>query len=624
MAGLVTPDHFVLRRRPGPLGWRVIERRPGRREVIIRPRPGGGTEMATAGVGLNTLPDRVLYRLAGLGKAIEAHFGRPQDIEWAWAGGKIYILQARPITALPEPVDRVSRPVRLMAALLAELLPARPYPLELTTWTAALCDFPAQAFRLFGFRALPLNELFAEQDGIAVRLRARFWARPTPAVLLAPFRLLLRLLRAVLRYDPARWRSDPLLAETIRRARKLEVRDFTSLSPAELLATVRQALEIPRAMWNLRLRYALAAAPALGLLWLWLRLIGRPGLFSTLVFTGVETRILQMNRTLEALAVRIRVNPELADVFARCQPGELWNALGSFPAGQAFLAEFKAFLDEYGHRETGGSLQAFPPTWKEAPEVVLGILKALAAGEPAAGPQQPPLEQALAHPLLGTWPAKAVFLRLLERARLFHQVREDTRFYAMLGLPVLRRALLELGRRLAGVGVLSRSEDVFYLRLEEVERAVSAWPPAPELAEGLRWLVVRRKLRWLELEGVPFVDPRLLGRGEPTGDVLVGGIPGSPGVAEGPVCVIRDPSEFGKLRPGDVLVAPYTNPAWTPLFGRAAAVVVESGGPASHAAIVAREYGLPAVMGARDATRRLADGRRVRVDGTRGLVLRPD
>jgi pyruvate,water dikinase len=122
------------------------------------------------------------------------------------------------------------------------------------------------------------------------------------------------------------------------------------------------------------------------------------------------------------------------------------------------------------------------------------------------------------------------------------------------------------------------------------------------------------------------VDPRLFRRTELDGDVLQGdvllrGTPGSPGVAEGPVRIIRDGSEFGKLRSGEVLVAPYTNPAWTPLFQRAAAVVVDGGGAASHAAIVAREYGIPAVMGTSEGTQKLTDGQRVMVDGDQGRVV---
>ena len=131
----------------------------------------------------------------------------------------------------------------------------------------------------------------------------------------------------------------------------------------------------------------------------------------------------------------------------------------------------------------------------------------------------------------------------------------------------------------------------------------------------------RRRARRADLEGTPLVDPRLLRRSEVAGDALLHGTPGSPGVTEGPVRVIRDASEFDKLRSGEVLVAPYTNPAWTPLFQRAIAVVVDTGTAASHAAIVAREYGIPAVMGTMDGTQRLTDGPHVQVDGNRGLVL---
>jgi rifampicin phosphotransferase len=132
--------------------------------------------------------------------------------------------------------------------------------------------------------------------------------------------------------------------------------------------------------------------------------------------------------------------------------------------------------------------------------------------------------------------------------------------------------------------------------------------------------VARRKAKRVELKGTPLVDSRLLRQVAVNGDVLLHGIPGSPGVAEGPVRVVQDASEFGKLRPGEVLVAPYTNPAWTPLFQRAAAVVVDSGGAGSHAAIVAREYGIPAVMATIDGTYKLSDGQQVHVDGDQGLV----
>jgi pyruvate,water dikinase len=184
--------------------------------------------------------------------------------------------------------------------------------------------------------------------------------------------------------------------------------------------------------------------------------------------------------------------------------------------------------------------------------------------------------------------------------------------------------MLEFGRRLAAVGVLDAPEDVLHLRLGELERIGAAWPPAAPVADELRAVAARRKAKRASLAGTPLLDPRLLEQGETRGEVLLRGTPGSPGVAEGPTRVILDPGQFSRLRAGDVLVAPYTHPAWTPLFRLAAAVVVDSGGPVSHAAIVAREYGIPAVMATGDGTRRLTDEQRVRVDGTRGVVLRAD
>src|SRR5262249_45285561 len=115
-----------------------------------------------------------------------------------------------------------------------------------------------------------------------------------------------------------------------------------------------------------------------------------------------------------------------------------------------------------------------------------------------------------------------------------------------------------------------------------------------------------------EVEGVPGEDA-----------VFLRGIAGSPGRAAGVARVIHESAEFGKLLPGEVLIAPYTNPAWTPLFQRVAAVVVDTGGAGSHAAIVAREYGIPAVMGTGDGTARLHDGQQIVVDGDRGLVTCP-
>jgi pyruvate,water dikinase len=174
---------------------------------------------------------------------------------------------------------------------------------------------------------------------------------------------------------------------------------------------------------------------------------------------------------------------------------------------------------------------------------------------------------------------RARIKRWVEAARAGMAFREDSHFYFLMPLPMLRESLLEMDRRLRDVGVLDEPEDVFHLRLEELE-------------------AIRR-------DG---------------GDALIAGTPASSGSATGPVTVIREPAEFGRLAAGDVLVCRYTNPAWTTLFQRAAAVVVDAGGPASHAAIVAREYGIPAVMGTGNGTSILKEEQLVTVDGSTGRV----
>ena len=137
-------------------------------------------------------------------------------------------------------------------------------------------------------------------------------------------------------------------------------------------------------------------------------------------------------------------------------------------------------------------------------------------------------------------------------------------------------------------------------------------------------LISRRKAKYTELENTPFVDPRLYRSQKSKDGALLVGTPGSPGLVEGIARVIKDSSEFDKLRSGEVLVAPYTNPAWTPLFEIASAVVVDTGGMMSHAAIVAREYGIPAIMGTVDGTKKIKDGDKIQVNGNNGKVFTQD
>jgi pyruvate,water dikinase len=610
VSGLATPDHYVLRR--GRRGWRVVERRIGKREVVVRSRFGGGTEQVMAGAAAtatSVLSDGMLRRLARAGAAIERTFGTPQDVEWAYQGNRLFILQARPITALPE-AGRSLPP--LAAGILGEVMALRPYPFDVSAWLPAVVRAIAPLIELFGVAVPPVERLMVLEDSVAVRLNGRL-VRPTPAVLLAA----VRLARLGRRYDPTRWQADPALLTALERARALAKRDVTSASWAELVAMLDEALRLPEALaGDVRRRYFPRAMLALGVLVVMLRLAGQAKRLGVLL-SGIETETVAANRRLEGLAAEVRANPALAELFDHAGDG-VWARLEGDDEGRRWLAELQGFLERYGHREQVLATASLA-TWGEEPEIVLGIITGLAQEQHRPRPEAAtPAWQSARAEVLYSVPVRqlrAPFIRVLDTARRLLQIREDTHFHATLALPPVRHAILEMGRRLVAAGALASEGDVFHLTLRELQR-----PPLPADAPVVRALVKRRRARRAELEGIPIVK---LGAGAAlraeTG-VLVYGSAGSRGIAEGPVRVIRSSAEFGLLRPGEVLVAPFTNPSWTPLFQRAAAVVVDAGGAGSHAAIVAREYGIPAVMGTGDATRRLKDGQVVQVDGGRGIV----
>ncbi|MCC6179323.1 MAG: phosphoenolpyruvate synthase [Chloroflexi bacterium] len=643
--GLVTPDHYVVNKP----NLEIRARTAGRREVVIRARDGGGTERTrpAAADGAAALADEDIRQLVRLGIAIEEHYGAPQDVEWARAGGRTFIVQARPITALlPSPVSssRVASVPRLLSPrslfsgltppraavptlrrpsripnFAGEIFPIRPYPLDLTTHIPVALRAVGDAMaRPLGIAFPTVERSIMVQDGVALRLTG-FTPRPTWRTLYRPLLSLWQRRRV----DLARWHDDVIVARAVQQAHALEERDLSALSWDEVLRTLHEALALIMFVAQLRHRYFPQAVRNVVLLWLLLRLAGRQDQYGVLV-SGVENKTLELNRALERLAGTIRSSDALRHLFAETEAASLPTALAAAPEARPFLAALQTFLRDYGHRESMVSMMS-QPTWKDAPEIPLGILKALAAAEPPTAPAGPAeWERArdvlLARSLLGRPPLRKIFLRLLVGARHFGHVREDTHFYLTLPMPAERRCALELGRRLVDAGVLERAEDVFHLTLAELEEAGQPWPPTADMVRRLAVKVADRKARRAALAGQPFAEPVVPSSGT-SERALVAGLPASPGIAEGPVCIVHGPDEFGKLQPGDVLVASFTNPAWTPLFPRAAAVIADTGGPISHAAIVAREYGVPAVLGTGSGTTALVDGQRVRVDGTRGQVF---
>jgi len=641
VAGLVTPDHYRL----DPRG-RVLDWTPGRGEVVIRATPGGGTRQEAGpaagrggaiappgrlgrarwpwqGVPLEgALLDRgTLATLAAHARTIAGHFGRPQDIEWAIAGGRVWILQARPMTALPPPSVPLGRIQRLQASILTEYVPLRPYPMDVTT---ALARGAARMMNDIGEHygiAGAFENFLREEDGVVVALLPPS-PRPTLRLLATPWRLLCK----ARRFPVSEWTGDPRQGAFLAEVEALNALDLARMAWPDLLGVPDRALAAERTCRDLRIDFLPGCALALLRLVLVLRLLGRPALLGDLL-GGAPTRTHASNRALAALASEAGTDPALRALVTGRDPAAALAALATEARFAGFRTRLDAFLAEFGGRETASLLLVSTPTLAESPAIVLGMVGALVAdprpGGEAVSRSATALGEVLGHPRLRHRPrARARLRRWVAAAQEAVAFREDTHFQFTATLPALRRSILEIGRRLAAAGLLGGAEDVFHLRWEEVGAIADPEAIPAGQAAALRARVRQRAARRAELSGVPLIDLARVFPPAPAADALVTGTPAGPGTATGPARIIRGVEDFDRLRPGDVLVCPYTNPAWTPLFGRAAAVVVDTGASASHAAIVAREYGLPAVMGTGTGTAVIPEGETVTVDGTRGQVIR--
>jgi pyruvate,water dikinase len=267
--------------------------------------------------------------------------------------------------------------------------------------------------------------------------------------------------------------------------------------------------------------------------------------------------------------------------------------------------------------------------WWHAPGAQAGSATRPAADHAALVETRHAAEQAAFTALASSPRRLRTFRELLARAQHLVPLREEQVAELTIGWPVMRRAVARIGEALASGGILSEPDDVFFLTHDEVLAALAGGAATPRVDVAARRATLKEQARLVPplivgrmnpmLARLFDAMPRVLGAA-PSHTAIVSGTPASPGRASGAVRVIRGPDEFGELQPGEILVAPITAPAWTPLFGRAAAVVTDVGSAAAHASIIAREYGIPAVVGCGDATARLRTGTRVTVDGSTGNV----
>jgi phosphoenolpyruvate synthase/pyruvate phosphate dikinase len=646
VSGAVDPDHWLV-------DGRVITQGPA---------------------GDACLADRQVRDLVELGRRVEAHFGAPQDIEWALdADGVLWLTQSRAITTLyPVPPSRrpglrvhlnaslaqgLTRPItpmglsafRAIGASLAELATGRPIdamegPAAFgVAGDRAFIDVTAVLRNPVGRKVVPavfdvmetrsavvVRGLLADEPTLASTTGSAWsFARPVLRILLryrVPALVALSLLRPAAARGVVTARGRQLRA---RLAEPLESgqggdNDTAHARLAHVVATLRAVPPImPRTVP--------AAAGGFLALGLARKVAGSDldGQAVHEVLRGLPYNV-TTDMDLELWAAATRLDQASAAALHAATPAELAAQFHARTLPPVLQRELAAFLAEHGHR-TAAEIDLGMPRWSDDPAQVLGSLaNYLRITDPADRPDarfaraataaEAAVRDVVARVRRRSRIRAVVTGFALRRTRQLAGMRETHKDYLVRLLAHARAQLAILGADLAARGLLAAADDVFFLELREVADALDGVDQRGVVAD--RRAAYDRELRRRHIPRVLLSDgtePEAE-HAEPAPEGALVGTPASAGTITGVVRVVLDPAD-AHLEPGEILVAPSTDPGWTPLFLTAGGLVMEMGGANSHGAVVAREYGIPAVVGLPDATTRLETGQTVTVDGAAGTVV---
>ena len=677
VSGAVNPDQYVVDTQSNS----ILKRTLGDRQVEIRSLAGGGTERIERGGAAASenhsvqpcLSDDQIRSLADLGRRVEAHYGAPQDTEWAIdSSGKLWLTQARPITTLYPLTSRVpatpgehaflnfslaqglTRPltpmglagIRLIASSVARRAAfdvpdprSGPSPYYETgqriffDFTAVLRSNVGRAvvpriFDIMEARSAAVIRGLFDDPRFAVTIKTPIRLIRHVAPVAAKYRVPESVIRALFRPDAAMKRQEQLEAELHQALRVPEgitahqrIAHVQRILGEEVFATVPQVLPLPV------LGFAM-----LGLV---RKVLGEQAPLDQLqtVIRGLPNNVTtEMDLALWQLAREIREDPEALAFLSYPTLEDLVRQFKDRELPAVAQSGVEAFLRTYGHRAVA-EIDLGMPRWSDDPTHILGVVvNYLRLEHTADAPDQQfgkaarEADEQVARLVARARAKSPVHAKLvrtaLDRTRRFAGMRELPKYNLVLGLASAREQLSLVGAELAEAGRIERAEDIFFLDLNEVETALAG--------NKLHQLVADRRAAYAQELRRRHIPRVLLSDGtEPEATAAAGRTPASPGALSGspasagiitaPARVILDPVG-AHLEPGEILVAPSTDPGWTPLFLTAGGLVMEMGGPNSHGAVVAREYGIPAVVGVPDATLRISSGQIITVDGAAGTV----
>ncbi|MEU9802218.1 rifamycin-inactivating phosphotransferase [Streptomyces sp. NPDC051000] len=644
VSGLVNPDVFTVR------DGEVVAKAIAAKQRAVHALSAGGTREVAIDSQRREQPaltDAQVVRLVELGRRIEGHFGRPQDIEWCLADDAFHIVQSRPITTLfPIPVpetDDLENHVYVSVGH-QQMMTDPMKPLGLSMWRlTAMVAMHEAGGRLFVDVTRRLASP-ASRDGLLDLM-----GRGDPLVRDA--------LETVLDRDdfipslpdtapggppaggaPAPIETDPgVVTELIERSRTsiaaLE-RDIRTKSGPALFDFLLEAFEEHKRVLADPLSLQAIMAGMEATWWLndqlgeWL---GEKNAADTLTLSAPDNITSEMGLALLDVADVIRPHPEVVEFLQAADDEDFLDRLAKLPGGTEAREAIEAYLDRYGMRCVG-EIDITRPRWRERPTtlvpVILDNVRNFERGaaerrfeqgrRKARAKEQEVLSRLRALPD-GDRKADET-KRMIDRVRTFIGYREYPKYGIVSRTFVYKQALLAEAERLVQAGVLPEKEDIFYLTFQELHDVVRTNRADERLIQERKDAF--RSYHALTAPRVLTSDGEALTGAYRRDDAPAGalvGLPVSTGTVEGRARVILDIGE-ADLEAGDILVTTFTDPSWSPLFVAIAGLVTEVGGLMTHGAVIAREYGLPAVVGVEGATRLIQDGQRIRVHGTDGYI----
>jgi phosphoenolpyruvate synthase/pyruvate phosphate dikinase len=648
VGGRVTADNFIIDKK----SVKILEREIADKEVMTV-RVDSDTEDQPVPQNLRRVPsleDHDSIALSELGVQIEALYDMPMDIEWVLADGAFSIVQARPITALPDepvpPPEEWELPHPKGRYMRTSIIDLMPDPLSTLFGTMGVPIYNRALNRFMSYITNSKKDFLPEDLVLTIHDYAYMTVDFTAGQWWGMLSKLAPRIVKLIRSGPDHFR-EVALPQYQDVVAVLEGKSLADMSEQEILEDAR--ILVDAAMYHLSVLQVDTLGAA----------AGSEGLFTALyerfarqegdppapaLLMGHDTIPIQSEKALYDLAKWVETEQALSDYVlstpsealavaskentnAEALPIELWLE---------WRSRLTQYLDSFGY--IFYDLDFAKPVPADDPTPMLETVKMYLRGK-GANPHERQHKLAeqrelgtleIIEPLKGLrgWMVRKAF----GWARSLAMVREDSVASIGLAYPRIRRLLLELGRRIITTGMLDEPNDIFWLTEEELEYALRALEQNESL-EAMGEEIEKRKAR-VEAEkklvpptqlppsktymGIP-VEVFVPGEGGQEGDKLKGA-GASTGKVPGEACVLHGPEDFDQMRVGAILVAKMTTPAWTPLFAMASAVVTDIGGPLSHGSIVAREYGIPAVLGTVMATRVIQSGWRITVDGDAGTV----